>query len=109
MSFTEQCYARKIAAQENACEYCAFYSASAPALCFAPWSDAYMEDQFIDPCFEGVYKKLTGRSAPALAAVERERERIHRHTETAVPAGRAVPLVVRRLADHWKGSERDES
>ena len=54
MSFTGQCYARKIAAQENACEYCAFYSASAPALCFAPWSDAYMEDLFIDPCFEGV-------------------------------------------------------
>lgn len=108
MSFTEQCYARKIAAQEDACECCAFYSASAPSLCFAPWSDAYMEDQFIDPCFEGIYKKLTGRSAPALAAVERERERIQRQTEAAVAAGRAVPLAVRRLADHQKGSERDE-
>ena len=94
MSFTGQCYARKIAAQENACEYCAFYSASAPALCFAPWSDAYMEELFIDPCFEGVYKKLTGRSAPALAAVERERDRMQCQAETA---GKAIPLVIRRL------------
>lgn len=63
-------------------------------ICFAPWSDAYMEELFIDPCFEGVYKKLTGRSAPALAAVERERERMQCQAETA---GKAIPLVIRRL------------
>ena len=97
MSFTGQCYARKIAAQENACEYCAFYSASAPALCFAPWSDAYMEELFIDPCFEGVYKKLTGRSAPALAAVERERERMQCQAETA---GKAKNAHYRQCAEN---------
>lgn len=69
-NFSDQKKAREIAVTVNSCNHCSFAYGWA---CMAPWSDLQMEDEFIDPCFEGVYKHLTGESAPALAKYELKR------------------------------------
>lgn len=73
--FSNQEKARKIALGADACDHCYFSVRKGDWICWAPWSDAYMEEYFIDPCFEGVYKKLTGYSAPALAMYEAKHQK----------------------------------
>ena len=43
--------AKRLAGQDDRCDKCAYCN---DPLCIAPYSDAYMEDMEIDPCYEGV-------------------------------------------------------
>lgn len=44
------------------CKNCAFFPGGDSTMCFAPWTDGYMEDECIDPCLEGVLKYITGEN-----------------------------------------------
>lgn len=54
---------------ERSCKQCVFLCGIS---CTVPWSDGLMEDEDIDPCFEGVYRYLTGQNAPAMARYEQK-------------------------------------
>ena len=51
---------------EVTCMNCAFCPREGP-LCFAPWSDWGIEEEGIDPCFEGIYYFLSGTPGDHLA------------------------------------------
>lgn len=48
------------------CKNCAFYPGGGSWSCLAPWSDGQMEDEDIDPCYEGVYRYLSCVPGPHL-------------------------------------------
>lgn len=48
------------------CRQCAFFPGGNSGLCLAPWTDGQMEDEDIDPCYEGVYRYITGTPGPHL-------------------------------------------
>lgn len=43
---------------EQTCQNCAFCGPG--SLCLAPWTDLTMEENDIDPCYEGVYYRIVG-------------------------------------------------
>lgn len=51
------------------CQNCAFYPGGDSIWCLAPWTDFQMEDEGIDPCYEGVHRYITGRPAAHLQAL----------------------------------------
>jgi len=51
---------------EKTCVNCAFNPDNGTDMCFAPWTDGTMEDDDIDPCYEGVYRYITGKSVKHL-------------------------------------------
>ena len=48
------------------CRQCAFFPGGNSGLCLAPWTDGQMEDEDVDPCYEGVYRYITGTPGPHL-------------------------------------------
>lgn len=50
----------------DTCLNCAFYPGGGSWMCFAPWTDGQMEDDGIEPCYEGVYRYLSGQPGPHL-------------------------------------------
>ena len=48
------------------CRQCAFFPGGNSGLCLAPWTDGQMEYEDIDPCYEGVYRYITGTPGPHL-------------------------------------------
>ena len=56
---------------EDTCQNCAFYpgdDSGVSSLCLAPWSDIRFKScgGDIDPCYEGVYRYLSGQPGPHL-------------------------------------------
>ena len=49
---------------EGTCLKCAFYPGGGSWMCLAPWPDIMFED--FDPCYEGVYRYLSGKPGPNL-------------------------------------------
>lgn len=49
----------EISESKDSCDSCAFCGPG--ILCLAPWTDLEMEEDEIEPCFEGVYYQITGR------------------------------------------------
>ena len=47
----------------STCKNCAFFPGGDSSLCFAPWTDFQMEEENINPCYEGVYRYITGTPA----------------------------------------------
>ena len=56
--------ARKLVEQDSfndTCLNCVFYPGGESWMCLAPWTDGQIENDDIDPCYEGVYRYLSGQ------------------------------------------------
>jgi len=81
--------AKRISKRKDACLTCVYYKAESDLSCLCPYSDGYMEDLNIDPCYEGVLRYLveSAQSNTAEHVVDKDFEAL-----------KAAPFCLQKMA-----------